>query len=205
MKLTDIATVAYPTSSDWAQFYGKFREALLNKLRRNCWSQNRCEDAVQEAFCKLMYRKTREDYGDRMPQTEREWFGALYWQARSYLSHLWDRGKTHERCIDLLAPMQDEVFSPDQEIESLDSGLRDRALWGALKAIQKEKGVSPRNFDIYLSRVAYGVPAKEVAKKHGIEPNNVDQIVSRVGKLVRKYFPRYYESAIQGESLRLAA
>ena len=71
--------------------YAKFAAPLVSQLKRTCNSEADCEDAVAEAFVKLMYHKKPEAYGDNLPETEKSWFWTFYWQARSYLSHLKER------------------------------------------------------------------------------------------------------------------
>ena len=85
IKLDATTIVSYPTSSKWADYYERFRSALVNSLNgRYCVADR--EDAVEEAFHKLMHKKDMAAYGEKMPQTEADWYWNLHWQARSFLS-----------------------------------------------------------------------------------------------------------------------
>ena len=67
-----------------------------------------------------------------MPRTEAEWFGALRWQARRYLSRLRDRGDRHAKYIEEMSGLLDGVFADGHQGAGLDAGTRPRALARAL-------------------------------------------------------------------------
>ena len=87
MTLDAEKIIEFPDFETWAELYAKLKDPLVKRLNSSYSLADR-EDAVEEAFHKLMHKKDREAYGEKMPRTEAEWFGALRWQARSYLSHL---------------------------------------------------------------------------------------------------------------------
>lgn len=61
------------------------------------------EDAVEEAFDKLMHRKDRLAWGLNLPQTEKDWFKNLWWQARASLSHMKDRFARYAKYVEFAA------------------------------------------------------------------------------------------------------
>ena len=71
----------------WAELYTKFCSKLVNGLNSHYCFADR-EDAVEFAFDKLMHRKDAAAYGEKYPQSEKDWFWHLHWQARSFLAHL---------------------------------------------------------------------------------------------------------------------
>ena len=95
MKLDSVTVVPFPDSAAWAAFYEKFFGPLVNSLNRAYDLADR-EDAVEEAFYKLMFKKDRDAY-EKVPETESDWFYALRWQARAELSHLREPG-TRRSC-----------------------------------------------------------------------------------------------------------
>ena len=86
----------------WAELYKKFYSRLVNSLcSRYCLADR--EDAVEFAFDKLMHRKDAAAYGEKYPQSEKDWFWHLHWQARSFLAHLKDRAERHAKYIEIRA------------------------------------------------------------------------------------------------------
>ena len=207
MKITldDTTIIPFPNEAVWAIFHTKFSKPLVEITSRYSITVADAEDAVEEAFYKLMHKKDPDAWGDKMPQTEKSWFWALYWQARSYLSHLKDRSEVHARYVQLIAPELKEAFASGHQGEEMDGDILARALERALKTLKSEQDISRRNLEIYVSRMMYGVAAKEVAKKYNIKANNVDQITWRVGRLIRKYGPRHFEAALRREGYGYAA
>ena len=207
MKITldETTIISFPDKAVWAKFYSKFYEPLIDIVRHYGMSTADVEDAVAEAFHKLMHKKDPDAWGDTMPQTEKGWFWALYWQARSYLSHLKDRSEVHVRYVQLIAPELKDAFASGHQGEEMDGDILARALERALKTLKSEQDISRRNLEIYVSRMMYGVAAKEVAKKYNIKANNVDVITWRVGRLIRKYGPRHFEAALRREGYGYAA
>lgn len=199
MKLNDTTIIPFPTKDVFGEMYAKFAAPLVSQLKRTCNSEADCEDAVAEAFVKLMYHKKPEAYGDNLPETEKSWFWTFYWQARSYLSHLKERFAVHAKYVEYVAKVMEDVFACGHQGEAIDEDLNHRALVRALKTLQAEFGISRRNLEIYVWRTAYERPAKEVAVMYGTTANNVDQITWRVGRIVRKHGPRHFEAALRHE------
>ena len=199
MKLNDTIIIPFPTEAVFGEMYAKFAAPLVNQLRHSCNSKADCEDAVAEAFVKLMYHKKPEAYGDNLPETEKSWFWTFYWQARSYLSHLKERFAVHAKYIECVAKMMEDVFACGHQGEAIDEDVNHRALVRALKTLQAEFGISRRNLGIFVCRTADELPSKEVAVRYHTTANNVDQITWRVGRLVRKHGPRHFEAALRHE------
>ena len=163
------------------------------------------EDAVEAAFHKLMYKKDVSAYGEHMPETESDWFWSLYWQARSYLSHLSGRAEVHAKYVARTAKALEDAFAYGHQGEEFDREIIGRALVRALETLKAEQDISRRNLEIYICRKEYDMPAKEVAAKFDIKANNVDQIVSRVKALVEKHGPRHFAAALRREGYGFAA
>ncbi|MBQ7188671.1 MAG: sigma-70 family RNA polymerase sigma factor [Kiritimatiellae bacterium] len=199
MKLDKETIVSYPNQSVWSDYYNRFRGPLLNMLRRNSQSSADCEDAVEEAFHKLMHKKDYDSYGDKKPETESSWFWALYWQSRAYLSHLKSRCETHAKYVERTAKELEEDFAGRYLGEAIDSDIRTRSLMRALETLKAKQGVSPRDLEIYVNRKIHELPSKVVAEKYGITANNVDQVTWRVGCIVRKHGPRHFKAALRRE------
>ncbi len=201
MILDATTPVAYPNREVWGKFYVKFRLALVNSLSSRYSYADR-EDAVEEAFHKLMHIKSREAYGENLPDTEAKWFSALYWQARSKLSHMRERFERHAEYVERAAQELAGLFASGFQGMMMDSELESRALVRALEMFRDEQDVSRRDLDIYVRRMT-GESAKAVAARHGITPNNVDQIKYRMGILLRKYGPCCFERALRVEARSL--
>ena len=198
MMLDDKTPVAFPSRETWGRFYEKFRLHLVNGLNHKYSYVDR-EDAVEEAFYKLMHLKDREAYGDNLPDTEAKWYGTLYWQARSMLSHARERSERHAEYVKKAAKELSGIFACGFQGMALDSELRSRALVRALEMFREEQDVSRRDLNVYVLRMS-GVSAKEVASRYGITSNNVDQIKYRMGILLRRHGPRCFVRALRKEA-----
>ena len=198
MMLDATTPVAYPNREVWGKLYAKFFLPLVNSLGSRYSYADR-EDAVEEAFHKLMHLKDREAYGDSLPDTEAKWYGALYWQARAKLSHMRERGERHADYVKKAAEELSGIFACGFQGMLIDSELRSRALVRALEMFRDEQDVSRRDLNVYVLRMS-GVKAKEVASRLGITANNVDQIKYRVGILLRKRGPRCFVRALRQEA-----
>lgn len=205
INLDDTTDLPFPSMADWAMRHQKFYEPLVEIVSRFCINVADAEDAVEEAFCKLMYKKDPDAYGEKMPRTEKDWFWALFWQARSYLSHLKDRKEVHAKYVNFAAAELEDAFATDHQGEWMDEDVRSRALVRALETLKAEQDISRRNLEIYVSRKSGVMSAKAVAEKYNITANNVDQITWRVGRLVRKHGPRHFEAALRHEGYGYAA
>lgn len=195
MKLDDKTTIGFPDAEGWANLYKRFRMALVNKLNHYYSFADR-EDAVEEAFHKLMHRKDPESYGENMPRTEAGWLDHLCWQARSYLSHMKDRSVRHAKYIEKAAK---EMFGAIAAVQGmvLDAETRRRALVTALEILRQEQDVSRRDLSVYMGLESGCETVKSVCKRLGITANNVYQIRFRMKKLLGKYGPDCFRRAIR--------
>ena len=189
-KIDGYTIVSFPDDKTWAGYYSKFRNALVNSLSHSYCLADR-EDAVEEAFDKLMHRKDRLAWGLNLPQTEKDWFKNLWWQARASLSHMKERFVRNAKYMESAAKELEDVFVPVSQGVAMDSESLRLAIVRALVAFRRDQDVSRRDLAVYLGRVR-GIPAAQLAKKFRITANNVDQIRYRVGILLRKHGPRCF-------------
>ena len=203
--LDDTKAIPYPNQSAWAVFYLKFYEPLVEKVRCYGMAAADAEDAVEEAFHKLMHKKDVAAYGEKMPQTEKGWFWALYWQARAYLSHLRSHAGIHAKYVERISRELESVFAFGHQGEEMDGEVCSRALARALETLRAEQDISRRDLEVFVRRTKEGVASKVVAVAYGTTANNIDQIVFRVRRLVRKYGPRHFEAALRREGYGYAA
>ena len=198
IKLDSTAIVSYPTPSEWADYYERFRSSLVNSLNgRYCVADR--EDAVEEAFQKLMHKKDVAAYGEKVPQTEADWYWNLHWQARSFLSRIKERVERHSRYVEEMSKALVGIFACGHQGEEMDADIRARALVRALETFRKEQDVSSRDLTIYVG-IETGVESgQELAKRYRLTSDNVYVIKYRIGRLLRKYGPRYFERALQKE------
>ncbi len=198
IKLDAATIVSYPTPSKWAEYYGKFRRSLVNSLNgRYCVADR--EDAVEEAFHKLMHKKDVAAYGEKVPQTEADWYWNLHWQARSFLSRIKDRAERHSRYVEDMSKALTGIFACGHQGEEMDADIHARALVRALETFRKEQDVSRRALAIYVGIETGVATGPELAKRYRLTSNNVYVIKCRVGHLLRKYGPRCFERALQME------
>ena len=198
IKLDATTIVSYPTPSKWADYYGRFRSSLVNSLNgRYCIADR--EDAVEEAFHKLMYKKDMAAYGEKVPQTEAEWYWNLHWQARSFLSRITERIERHSRYVEEMSKALAGIFACGHQGEELDADIRARALVRALETFRKEQDVSRRDLAIYVGIETGVATGQELAKRYRLTSNNVYVIKCRIGRLLRTYGPRCFERALQME------
>ncbi len=196
MKFDEITEVPFPDTIIWGTYYEKFCKPLVASLNNRYTLADR-EDAVEEAFHKLMHKKDRDAYGDNMPRTEKDWFYALRWQARSYLSHMKDRGEIHARYVEEASKELADVFADGHQGEEEDAKVRFRALVFALELLREEQDISRRDLSIYLAFQMRGESAKVVGERHGVSANNATVIKFRIGRILRKHGPRCFERALQ--------
>lgn len=196
MKNYSNENIDFPTSNVWGELYSKFRKQLMAKLSSYYCLADR-EDAVESAFDKLMNKKDKEAYGDKMPKTEKDWFWALYWQARAYLSHMREHGVVHAKYVEEMAKELESVFAPGYFGSFLDNEVYSKALALALDSFRKDQDISSRNLKIYLCSVYKKIPAKVIAEKFKISEDNVYVIKFRVGKLLEKHGKKYFQAALK--------
>ena len=207
IKLDATTIVSYPTPSEWADYYERFRSSLVNSLNgRYCVADR--EDAVEEAFHKLMHKKDVAAYGEKLPQTEADWYWNLHWQARSFLSRIKDRAERHSRYVEEMSKALAGIFARGHQGEGMDADIHARALVRALEMFRTEQDVSRRDLAIYVGIETGVATGQELAKRYRLTSDNVYVIKFRIGRLLRKYGPRCFERALQMEgyiSFRSAA
>ncbi len=197
MKLDSVTVVPFPDSAAFGAMHEKFFKSLVNSLN-HAYSFADREDAVEEAFYKLMFKKDRDAYA-KEPETGSDWFHALRWQARAELSHRRERAERHAKYVEEAAKTLADVFACGHQGEALDREIIGRALVRALETLKAVQDISRRNLEIYICRKGFDMPAKEVAAEYNIKVNNVDQIVSRMKALVEKHGPRHFAAALRCE------
>ena len=185
-----------PDNEAWADLYTKFHAKLVNSLNsRYCLADR--EDAVEFAFDKLMHRKDAESYGERFPQTEKDWFWNLHWQARSFLSHMKSRSDRHAKYVESMAKELQGAFTPGFHTNAIDVEGLSENLARALEIFKAEQDISRRDLDIFVLRQRLMIPSKEIAVRYGITVDNVDVIKHRIGKLLKKHGPDCYSRALR--------
>ena len=197
MKLDSVTVVPFPDSAAWAAFYEKFFGPLVNSLNHAYGLADR-QDAVEEAFYKLMFKKDRDAY-EKEPGTESDWFHALRWQARAELSHRRERDERHAKYVEEAAKALADMFACGHQCEDMDAELRSRALVRAMETLRKEQDISRRDLDIYTGIETGEVSGRELATRYHTTSGNVYVIKYRVGRRLRKYGPRCFERAIKKE------
>ncbi|MBR3222525.1 MAG: sigma-70 family RNA polymerase sigma factor [Kiritimatiellae bacterium] len=179
----------------WGGLYKKFRTRLVNSLSSSYCRADR-EDAVEFAFDKLMHRKDAVAYGDRFPRTEKDWFWNLYWQSRSFLSHMKHRSGLHAKYVESMSKEFEGTFDSGLQGVDMDAETCSEALARALEIFRVEQGISRRDLNVFVLRQRFQTPSKEIAVRYGITVSNVDVIRHRVGKLLRKHGPDCYARAL---------
>lgn len=195
MKFDTRTIVDFPTLAVWGKYYSKFRSELLQMLSR--YNPADREDAVEFAFDKLMNRKSKESYGEKVPSTEHEWFWALYWQAKSYLGHKAEHEAVHERYVNKMGGDEDNTLIFGRQGDSLDKETYREALPLALNSLIKEHHLDRQKMEVFIASEVYGESVKMVAEKYGLTENNVYQIKFRVGKILRKYGKKHLFDALK--------
>ena len=195
MKLDSNTIIGFPDAEGWANLYKRMSMALVNSLNHYYSFADR-EDAVEEAFHKLMHKKDPEAYGENMPRTEADWFDHLRWQARSYLSHMKDRSERHAKYVEKAAKGMFGAIAAVQGMV-LDAETRRRALVAAFEILRREQDVSRRDLTVYMGLESGCETVKSVCKMFSITDNNVYQIRFRIKKLLGKYGPDCFRRAIR--------
>ena len=196
IKLDATTIVSYPTPSKWADYYERFRSSLVNSLNGRYCAADR-EDAVEEAFHKLMHKKDMAAYGEKMPQTESDWYWNLHWQARSFLSHIKSRYDLHAKYVETMSKELEDAFIPGLQGVALDSQTRAEALVKALEIFKAEQDISRRDLNVFVLRERLRMPSKKIAARYNLTVENVDVIKHRIGKLLRKYGRDCYLRALR--------
>ena len=184
-RFDDTIAIGFPSYEEWTILYRILRLPLVNSLSKGYSYADR-EDAVEEAFHKLMHTKDIEAYGDSLPQTEADWFWQLRWQARSFLSHMKDRAKCHAKYVERASR---EIFGMIAAVQGLDldRAVYRNALAKALEIFCREQDISRRNICIYLRVALRNESAKSVGRLFNVTENHVYQINFRMRNLLRKH------------------
>lgn len=184
-RFDDTIAIGFPSYEEWTILYRILRLPLVNSLSKGYSYADR-EDAVEEAFHKLMHTKDIEAYGDKLPQTEADWFWQLRWQARSFLSHMKDRAKCHAKYVERASR---EIFGMIAAVQGLDldRAVYRNALAEALEIFCREQDISRRNICIHLRVALRNESAKSVGRLFNVTENHVYQINFRMRNLLRKH------------------
>ena len=186
----------FPSRDTWGKIYEKYHAKIVSSLNsRYCLADR--EDAVENAFDKLMNKKDPAAYGGKMPASAEAWSKALYWQARSFLSHTHEHSQIHARYVEKISKELEEAFVPGIQGAFLDAEVYSRALPLALEIFRKDQDISRRNLEIYIGSVMNSIPAKILAEKFKITENNVYAIKFRVGNLLAKYGRKCFQTALK--------
>ena len=196
MNLDSKKIVDFPSRNLWGEFYSRFRKSLLAKLSSYYCLADR-EDAVEFAFDKLMNKKDKDAYGDKMPKTENGWFWALYWQAKSYLSHMKEHCIVHAKYVEEMAKELEGVFVPGYFGESLDEEVYSAVRSLAFGNLVKDQDLRERDLDIFTDAEIHEESTKTIAAKYDITDNNVYQIKFRIKNILEKYGKKYFNEALE--------
>lgn len=177
-----------------AGFYLKWRERLFNSLARFTEEELTREDAVLSAFTKAM-EKPAETF-KRIPETERQLFTYLRYQAMGELSHIHrkrDTRRRHEKgAFDLICLKRElEMKGRRQQADGFGRST--------LFSLAKEAGVKADNLRAYVECYLNDEPSEKVARRYGITTNNLYAICHRIEKLLKEKGPERYEKLSRGE------
>jgi len=184
-QFDDTIAIGFPSYVEWIMLYNALRLPLVNSLSKSYSYADR-EDAVEEAFHKLMHKKDVEAYGDKLPQTEEDWFWQLRWQARSYLSHMKDHAMCHAKYIERASREMFGMIAAVQGLD-LDRAAYRNALAKALEIFCREQDISRRNICIYMRVAIRNESAKFVSRLFNVTENHIYQIKFRIKNLLRKH------------------
>ena len=194
-RFDDTTIIGFPSYGEWSELYRHLQPALVNSLSKGYPYADR-EDAVEEAFHKLMHRKDRKAYGEKMPQTEEGWFWQLRWQARSFLSHMKDHADRHAKYVESAAKDMLGMVAAVQGLNIDDEETR-LALAQALETLCREQDISRRDICIYSRIALKKESAKSVSKRFHVTENNVYQIKFRIKNLIQKHGPDCFRRALR--------
>ena len=186
----------FPSRTMWGEIYEKYREMIIAGLSSWYGRADR-EDAVENAFDKLMNKKDPAAYGDKMPASMEAWAIAVYWQARSFLSHMKEHSQIEAKYIEKMSKELEDAFISENQGAFLDAATISRALPLALKLFKKGQDISRRDLNVYLGVAVRKIPGKALAKKHNITAINVYTIKCRIGELLGKYGRKYFQAALK--------
>ena len=184
-RFDDTIAIGFPSWWEWGTLYSHLRLPLVESLPKSYSYADR-EDAVEEAFHKLMHKKDVEAYGDKLPQTENDWFWCLRWQARSFLSHMKDSAECQAKYIERASKEMFGMIAAVQGLD-LDRAVYSNALAKALVIFCREQDISRRNISIYMRVAIRNESAKSVSRLFNVTENHIYQIKFRMKNLLRKH------------------
>ena len=179
MKLDAVTVVPFPDSAAFGVMHEKFFETLVNSLN-HAYSFADREDAVEEAFYKLMFKKDRDAY-EKEPETEKDWFYALRWQARAALSHRRENAECHARYVEeaAKAPARSRMY-PAATLTSTWELRQARLLagsWPRATGLRRTMSMSSNTaLDVSSASTALVVsnaPSKMRATSHSPSPHDI--------------------------------
>ncbi len=164
-----------PTLERWAELYSQWFKLLVRALGMYA-SKPDCEEAVQEAFLKVMgfspnlkLRKPLE------PKTLEKWYGFLWWHARGILAHM--KGKAASTVL------MGDIRGPSMLTNRVGrlTYLR-RVICKAVDEVCRHWQDAEAKAKAFVMFELDELPAEEVvaAVPETLNPNNLYQICSRV-------------------------
>lgn len=172
--------VSFPTNEKWGEFYGAWRDDLVKSLGAG-HAEGDCEDAVEYAFQKLIH-KQRKEYG-HVPETEAEWRNCVRWQAKAYLSHLYEsRGVWSE--YHRQAAFETQINAKGVAICNIDRDVRASAAFRTLRELCREAGMKDYYVEAYVRWYLNGEPSARVAADYHTNPNNLYAIRFKIEGLL---------------------
>jgi len=184
IKLDNTTKIPFPTAETWSRFHQNWSELLIKRLGGGYDLMDR-EDAVLAAFSKLMFRKGIEDY-KHIPATEKEWYGCLFWQAKSYLQHHCEYMTTWKRHHQAAA-RERLIFMPRSNFCNIDGDVARAALFETLHEVCREVGMKDANVEAYIRWYLNGEDSACVAKDLGTTTGNLYVIRNRIEKALAKF------------------
>jgi len=180
MVLDSVRHIEMPDSDDWAIYFSQWFEALVDALGAKHDRFDR-EDAVMQAFLKIM---ARGEEWTGAPDTEKELFGCLLWQAKGALSHNYEKKEIETRHA--TSAVADGFFNSGSGARCrIDHEIMKNAAFATLQELCELSGMKSKNIDAYRRCYLDCEPTEQVAKELGMTANNIHQIKSRIEKLLK--------------------
>lgn len=193
--------IEFPTVEKFSEFYDHWNKSLVNALNGKFSRADR-EDAVHHAFMKLMFAKNEEGY-NRVPETEKEWYGNILWQARAYLSHLADSRKTWEE-HHKQASVDGFLTSGTGTFCTIDDETEAKSAWETFYVLCKEANMKDENVEACVRWWLNDEPSDLVERETGIKANYLYQLRYRITTLLGQKGPAKFRE-IQRRNFMLAA
>lgn len=181
IKLNSVDKVAFPTSEKWGEFYAAWFDSLVESLGTMHSACDR-EEAVANAFVKLM-GYSEEDYAS-VPDTEKDWWGCIRWQAKADLSHVYESRVTREKYHKLATDERQLMGGNGVSYCGIDSEVGGKAAFETLYGLCREAKMKPENVEAYVRWYLNGENSDEVSRDLGITVNNLYMIRFRIEKLL---------------------